>query len=579
MRTACLLAVCLLASLAGCQGDPPVAGAVDGGDAGSGADGGADSGADSGAGGDAGAGNGDDMAAPGCGADLMTDAKNCGRCGNACAAAHATAVCRKGSCALDCDPGFLHCSADPADGCEVDGDGDVNNCGACGRPCGQLPNATPSCVKGACGIMKCGAPYWDCNGDLQDGCEADLSRDPLNCGGCGTSCRAPNSTPACVQGNCAIGGCAMGFADCDLQAGTGCEVDTRSDIANCGGCGTVCAVPANAAPSCSMGTCGATCKPGFGDCNKKPGDGCEVDWTSDVGNCGQCGAACAAVANGTPGCAAGKCGIAACTGTFADCDLAANNGCEINVASDVKNCSRCGAACLQGQSCVAGTCRSCNNAVLILGDNLQLPDALLVAAVQASGMKVTLVADGETSYAGQPAAAGFGAVVVLLGEQGLGIDMPLAGQQAIVAAAGISTGVVLSEWAAWQRSQNLWNTLAPLVLLQRTGQGIANSTLTFTLEKMGHAIWAGLPNSFATVNVMGGNTGGNLLNGGTRIAGCAECQGAGVVVRDNGAGRIVQLAHAANWRQGGIIRELFTVNDPNTTRMFVNAVQWAAKCL
>jgi hypothetical protein len=47
----------------------------------------------------------------------------------------------------------------------------------------------------------------------------------------------------------------------------------------------------------------ATCNTGYADCNGVPSDGCEVDTTTDPAHCGGCGTACA------PGhsCAAGMC--------------------------------------------------------------------------------------------------------------------------------------------------------------------------------------------------------------------------------------------------------------------------------
>ncbi len=56
--------------------------------------------------------------------------------------------------------------------------------------------------------------------------------------------------------------CDPGFADCDRVASNGCEVDTRTDNANCGACGTGCA----AGQVCSGGVCGATCAAPLATC-------------------------------------------------------------------------------------------------------------------------------------------------------------------------------------------------------------------------------------------------------------------------------------------------------------------------
>lgn len=72
-------------------------------------------------------------------------------------------------------------------------------------------------------------------------------------------------------------------------------VDTATDIANCGACGTACA----AGQVCSAGACATTCQTGLNDC----GGSCR-DLQTDAGNCGACGTVCG------PGqsCIAGACG-------------------------------------------------------------------------------------------------------------------------------------------------------------------------------------------------------------------------------------------------------------------------------
>ena len=56
-------------------------------------------------------------------------------------------------------------------------------------------------------------------------------------------------------------------------------------------------------------------------------DGCEFDTSTDVNNCGNCGAVCN-LANATEVCTSSACAIASCTSGYFDVDAVAANGCE-----------------------------------------------------------------------------------------------------------------------------------------------------------------------------------------------------------------------------------------------------------
>lgn len=196
--------------------------------------------------------------------DLQGDLSNCGRCGNACAFASASAACVMGMCHMGaCRPGFVDLDHDPTNGCELactpsgpevcDGrDNDCNgqvdegfalmtdplNCGACGRVCGVV-NGTPSCVMGVCGLAMCSPGYVDRNGDLSDGCElacgnADGSHGAEVCDGRDNDCNgmiddavpgvgAPcgNNRGVCRQGRQV---CERGALRCVGEAGPSTEL-------------------------------------------------------------------------------------------------------------------------------------------------------------------------------------------------------------------------------------------------------------------------------------------------------------------------------------------------------------------
>ena len=207
---------------------------------------------------------------------------------------------------------------------------------------------------------KCNANFGDCDGNVLNGCELDLTSDVKNCGSCGMVCAAPNAALTCQGAMCQLQSCNQGFSDCDNNALNGCESIVSRDLKNCGACGVVCPVPANATAACSSGVCGlGSCMYGWGDCNKNVNDGCETDLLQ-VNNCGACGAMCAVPANGVASCKMATCAVGSCGPGYSDCDNKFVNGCEINVLTDGNNCGGCGSVCVPPANmktgCAAGKC-------------------------------------------------------------------------------------------------------------------------------------------------------------------------------------------------------------------------------
>jgi hypothetical protein len=185
----------------------------------------------------------DGVADSGCEVTLSTDPLNCGACGFACpAVAGAPAACANFTCGMGaCDAGFADCSGGAANGCETSTDTDPDNCGACNQPCAAVPNGTRACQGAACVIGGCDAGYADCDSALANGCETNLKTDPNHCNACGAACTAlPGAVAACVDGGCGLGACTPGFSNCDSDATNGCETNSATNPANCGGCGVKC---------------------------------------------------------------------------------------------------------------------------------------------------------------------------------------------------------------------------------------------------------------------------------------------------------------------------------------------------
>jgi hypothetical protein len=174
--------------------------------------------------------------------------------------------------------------------------------------------------------------------------------DPLHCGGCDVACAAEaNSEVECASGACRIKGCFGSFRDCDGMLANGCEANVATSALHCGSCFHPCAPP-NACDN--GGECNpSTCPTGMRDCDGDQAATCEADVRTDAANCGGCGIACV-VANGVGRCSAGVCAVAGCTGTFADCNGAVGDGCEVDLATDPLHCGGCANAC-DGGACGA----------------------------------------------------------------------------------------------------------------------------------------------------------------------------------------------------------------------------------
>jgi hypothetical protein len=278
-------------------------------------------------------------------ADTANDRNNCGACDGVCNALETCVrgICvRQPGCPIGCPPGATCCGDTCADTAS-----DRSNCGTCGNAC----RAGSSCVRGACvadpacgGGAPCGVGSSCCN----DRCVDTLS-DPAHCGGCGTACAAGS---ACAMGRCVgLPECGLGRLCPDPAAQVCCAGscrELRSDPTNCGACGVTCGPDQRCVMArCLGGACPGGCAMGQACC----GDRC-ADVLNDPANCGMCGNACPAGTRCVAGACAGGCGGAGpCpAGTACCADRCAN------VASDPSNCGACGRSCPEGQVCVGGRC-------------------------------------------------------------------------------------------------------------------------------------------------------------------------------------------------------------------------------
>ena len=223
----------------------------------------------------------------------------------------ASTICKSGTCAeasctdrvknggeIDVDCGG------PCEGCEV-GKACVLD-GDCKAP---PDDAAAECDDGRCTLV-CASGTADCNERASDGCEVNTDADLSNCGGCGEVCAPANAQGVCDEGVCRIDfdgdGCAAGFEDCDGDAENGCEVNVTADGDNCGACDRICGGSAQtnvASASCSSGSCSVSCATGFCPNTSDPERKCTLP-LGTTSNCLSCGDVCSGA---TPYCTAEGC--------------------------------------------------------------------------------------------------------------------------------------------------------------------------------------------------------------------------------------------------------------------------------
>lgn len=94
----------------------------------------------------------------------------------------------------------------------------------------ELTNATGVCVNKRCQLVACLSGSRDCDGDLSNGCEQDITT-AQSCGQCERSCRPEESCQLGLRGYlCSAGvACSRNRYDIDFDVSTGCEWELGAD--------------------------------------------------------------------------------------------------------------------------------------------------------------------------------------------------------------------------------------------------------------------------------------------------------------------------------------------------------------
>ncbi|MFO0713046.1 MAG: hypothetical protein U0353_24540 [Sandaracinus sp.] len=258
---------------------------------------------------------------------------------------HMTATC-DGRCRYDCDTDFEDCNTSLADGCEIDTRSDPEHCGSCPNACGTYAHTSTSCVMGSC-RYDCASDHASCDATLPD-CETALGT-AAACSGCGMTCMGAfalcDGPPYACTSTC---------ASPREICGSSC-VDTTSSPAHCGGCDMPCPDRAFATELCETSACTLSCDPNRGNCDGLDGNGCEINTLTSLAHCGGCDMPCA-FDHASESCVGGTCTFGACEGHFDDCDGSTVNGCERDLDSDASHCGACGHVCPASTQCIAGVC-------------------------------------------------------------------------------------------------------------------------------------------------------------------------------------------------------------------------------
>lgn len=263
-----------------------------------------------------------------------------------------------------CDTGWSCCG-----GSCLDTAFDPDHCGACGNICDLLNTDAHSCGSGECQIAACDSGFGNCNSLDADGCEVDTSSEISNCGACGFLCDLSHTdSHTCSGGECLVSTCDADYENCNTLDVDGCEVNIGGDATNCGSCGYQCSLANAASHACVLGECEVhSCSGTFENCNDIDSDGCEIDLDSDLNNCGGCGQVCDLPHAASHNCVGGMCQVLTCDQFWGNCNDQDTDGCEKNLTSDVLNCGTCGNTCpgygysSAHVSCQSGGCQfSCS---------------------------------------------------------------------------------------------------------------------------------------------------------------------------------------------------------------------------
>jgi hypothetical protein len=241
--------------------------------------------------------------------------------------------------------------------------------------------------------------------------------------------------------------------------------------------------------------------------------------------------------------------------------------------SDFWNASTDGGL-LMGNALVYAANQDCSNEnVLIIYDENNSNTQALKTALETAGMTVTLSDTNETGYNGtNPSPAGFGTVIHMNGSTPYD-DMPLAGQQALVAFVQNGGGYVGGAWNTFEfQFDGGLQSMRDLVLLTNYSGQYSSLTLTENASQSAHPILANLPASFTISNNISFENATAYPFAADPVTTLLSSQNGGPIlaVRNVGQGRAVHFGIAPNWIAGDA-----NFSNPNIQQVYIDSVKWA----
>jgi hypothetical protein len=221
--------------------------------------------------------------------------------------------------------------------------------------------------------------------------------------------------------------------------------------------------------------------------------------------------------------------------------------------------------------------------VLVLADTDVVSTNALTTSLANSGAQVTVRPGPEYTWDGSnPSLDGFDVVVHLNGSS-YEAGLPVEAQNALVSFVSNGGGYVGAKWNGQEYQPNMDD-----LTLQGFGgdpagpeRSCGHCQITYEAEAVGagHPMLAGLPASF-TFTADGHDAGPQIAfaSNPSTVLMRVPSGGAAVLVREIGAGRIVNFSIAPNYYfdDQGSIQDPVTLQDPNIQLLYLNAVNWAS---